>query len=371
MSPEEAINHLVSQRAFFRCVEDCSETIMLSDIEGKLIYVNPAWSKVYGYTREEALGKTPGLLHSGFQNEEFYQEMWRQIKDPQKGFWKGELINRAKDGNYVPVYLTITPYRGNEGKIEGYMGIAVDMRAQKDLEAKVLHQDRLASIGLVASGLAHEIGSPLSVIRGRAELLLSIFGDNAELGKNLQIITQQIDRISYFIQSLLNIGRPTVESHLKAIDLRIIVSDLRTLLDHAFRQDNIDFLVSSQLDDLALGEEKKVQQILLNLITNALHAVKSAKLRGRADDHKVEVRLHRHGEDAVVSIIDTGVGILPHQMKKLFQPFYTTKDVGEGTGLGLPIALQIAQSFGGNISVESTPGKETKFELRLKIAPKT
>jgi PAS domain S-box-containing protein len=159
------------QNVFFRCVEDSSEAIMISDPRGILQYVNPAWVRTYGYTQKEAIGNKPSLLHSGLHSKAFYQSMWTEISSQETGHWKGELINRCKNGELIPVLLTITPVKSAEAKIIGYMGVAVDIRFKKELEAKVAHQDRLASIGLLASGIAHEIGNPLGVIRGRAELL--------------------------------------------------------------------------------------------------------------------------------------------------------------------------------------------------------
>src|SRR6478735_7468302 len=102
-----------SDDIFFRCVEDSNDAIMISDRKGILVYVNPAWSRIYGFPKEEAIGQTPRLLHSGIQDEQFYRKMWSAIADPRSAHWKGELVNKAKDGTLVPVLLTITPYRSH------------------------------------------------------------------------------------------------------------------------------------------------------------------------------------------------------------------------------------------------------------------
>jgi PAS domain S-box-containing protein len=162
-----------AEQIFYQCVEDCFEPIMVTDKKGILRYVNPAWALTYGFDRDEVIGKNPRVLRSHLQDDAFYKAMWAQILDPSIGFWRGEVTNKAKDGRLVPVLLTITPYRKADGEIVGYMGIAVDLTDHKRLETQVLRQDRLASIGMLASGLAHEIGNPLGVIRGRAELLAS------------------------------------------------------------------------------------------------------------------------------------------------------------------------------------------------------
>ena len=128
-------------RVFLRCVEDCFEPIMLTDRSGRLTYVNPAWVLTYGYSKEEAIGSTPRLLRSSGQSDAFYRAMWGEILNPEIGFWRGEVLNRAKDGHLVPVLLTITPYRESSGAIAGYMGIAVDLSDQKKMEHQILHQD--------------------------------------------------------------------------------------------------------------------------------------------------------------------------------------------------------------------------------------
>jgi len=195
----EQILELDHQSVFFRCVEDSNDAIMVSDRGGKLVYVNPSWQRVYGYTAEQAVGETPRLLHSGIQDDGFYREMWSRISDPAVGYWKGELVNRAKDGTLVPVLLTITPFRGPGGSILGYMGIAVDISWRKEMENKVAQQYRLATIGVMASGLAHEIGTPLGVIRGRAELM-QMQSENGVIRRNAEVILGQSDRISRIIQ---------------------------------------------------------------------------------------------------------------------------------------------------------------------------
>lgn len=348
---------------FFRCVEDSIETIMVTDEKGTLMYVNPAWLKTYEYTWEEAIGGNPRLLRSSHQDDTFYNKMWKQILNPEIGFWKGELINRSKSGKEIPVYLTITPHKQN-GKIMGYMGIALDMRDKKSMEAKILQQDRLASVGLLASGLAHEIGTPLGIIKGRAELLKSQNKTNASLINSLDIVVTQIDRVSKLIRNLLNLSRGQHSTGGQA-HLKKVCDETTGLLEQKFRAYGIE--LSNNIPDSAAVKigHNKLEQVVLNLLVNAVYAIENEFKKGRTADHRITLETEIENSKVKFKIKDTGCGIDRHDLLNIFQPFFTTKPVGEGTGLGLSITYQIIQDAGGDISVDSQVGQGTTFTIEL------
>ncbi len=354
------------QNIFFRCVESSNETIMISDPEGQLVYVNPAWSKIYGFTREEAQGKTPRILHSGHHPREFYQGMWKDIADPHIGFWKGEIVNRAKDGRLVPVLLSITPFRSPEGAVVGHMGVALDITARKELEAKVVHQDRLASIGILASGLAHEVGNPLSVIRGRAEFL-EMSTKETSIREGLAVIISQIDRISKLIRSLLRVSRvKSGEARLVPLQVGEVVDEVFSLIGQKLRADSIEVFRDYPVGFEVLADFELLEQVLLNLAINSIHAIHEAAQMGREGPHSIRIAASQRKDYIAVEITDTGVGISPENMSKLFRPFFTTKQVGEGTGLGLAIVAQLLREMDGEITVSSRVGVGTTFTLLLK-----
>ncbi|MFN7685041.1 MAG: two-component system sensor histidine kinase NtrB [Oligoflexia bacterium] len=350
--------HPDPENVFFRCVEDSSEAIMISDPSGRLVYVNPAWTRTYGYSREEANGKTPSLLHSGLHSRAFYDQMWEEIRNPKKGFWKGELVNRCKDGALIPVLLTITPVKSAHGSLTGYMGVAVDIRFKRELESKVAHQDRLASIGLLASGIAHEIGTPLGVIRGRAEMI-----QTEELSslakKSLEVIVRQADRISHLIQSLLGFGRSFGELRMERLDPTTAIEDVLALVGQNIRTDLATVKFEVTPDTLIYADRSRLQHILLNLALNSTQAIKKAISQGRKGPHELKIL----AQGRSISVSDSGCGIEPGHLKEIFKPFFTTKDVGEGTGLGLTIVSQLATEIGAEISVESKVGVGTVFTL--------
>ena len=353
------------KNVFFRCVEDCNEAIMVTDLTGALVYVNPAWQRLYGFTRAETMGKTPRLLHSGHQSADFYRQMWAAIMDNDKGSWKGELINRAKDGRLVPVLLTITPFRNpDEEEIVGHMGIALDLTYRKELEQKVVHQDRLASIGLLASGLAHEVGTPLGVIRGRAEFHM-MTSQNAQLSKDLGVIVGQIDRISSLIRSLLRVSRGFGDIRIEPVSIRQVVEEVLALIGQNLREVFAEIRLDIPPDLRAEADYGRLEQIILNLVMNSIFAIRKSIQNGRKSGHFLEIRAARRYAKVGVEVQDSGCGIAPENMKKLFQPFFTTKDVGEGTGLGLAIVSQLLHEMRGEVSVESRVEQGTVFTIVL------
>ncbi len=359
---------------FFRCVEDSNDAIMISDRKGQLVYVNPSWQRVYGYSESEALGQTPRLLHSGTQDPQFYREMWARIGNPSLGHWKGELINRAKDGSLIPVLLSITPYKSEEGEILGYMGVAVDVSWRREMEAKIVHQDRLATIGTLVSGLAHEVGTPLGVIRGRAEFL-QMQSENGVIRRSVEVILSQSDRISRIIQSLLKLSRGSEErARLEAVSVSEISLEIISLLSGPLKSSHVEARVEGDSSLRVFADLARLEQVLMNLVVNAVHAMDSGDRRNLEDPRTVILRVQpcvscEPGLWAEIQVEDNGCGIPRENLKKIFQPFYTTKEVGQGTGLGLPISQKLMQEMGGSMDVKSEPGRGTTFSLRLKLVP--
>lgn len=350
---------------FYRCVEDSNEAIMVTDRTGVLLYVNKAWQMIYQFTAEEAIGQTPRMLRSRHQGDSFYKDMWKQILDPKIGFWRGELTNLTKDGKEVPIILTITPYRDANGEVQGYMGIAIDMTEKKQLEAQVLQQDRLASVGLLASGLAHEIGTPLGVVRGRAEYLINLAKDDEKIKSGLNIIVTQIDRISKLIYTLLNLARPDREVRPRSVDLSKNIESVEALIHQELKQANIQWINNTPADAFVLAEPDRLTQVFLNLAMNAIHAIQTRIKKDSKTPRKITLSATLKEKVWEITLEDTGCGISKENMNNLFKPFFTTKAVGEGTGLGLAVILQIIQSWGGSISAESTEHKGTQFILQI------
>lgn len=374
-SPDSKL--LEDDNIFFRCVEDCTEPIMISNARGELVYVNPAWTQIYGYTLDEARGQTPRLLRSELQTEEFYRDMWRQILDPAQQKFKGEVVNRAKDGRLVPVLLTITPFR-RLGKNVGYLGIAVDLTERRSLERQILRQDRLASVGMLASGLAHEIGNPLGVIRGRAEIILETLGIASVESQrtSLSTIISQIDRISGLIESLMRMTRVNQDVSLVAVPLNAVVEEVANLTREPLSRKGIEFQTERVSPDaVVLADSHHLQQVLLNLVINSMHAIEEEIKRSRRQNHRIELSTRRltfgKSEPQIIelSVRDTGCGMSAETAKRVFEPFFTTKKSGQGTGLGMAIVAKLVEEMKASIEALSDgPGLGAEIKLSLQAA---
>ncbi len=222
--------------------------------------------------------------------------------------------------------------------------------------------EELASIATIVAGLAHEIGTPMGVIQGHAELLESSVDD--ERGRwRLQTIREQIDRISKIIQTLLNMARPH-ERQRQPVDLRELLEHSLTFLTEKLRSRGITLETDLASDLQVIGDDEKLQQLFLNLFLNAADAMpEGGELRvtlAAVPDGECEVRVE-----------DTGHGMSPEVRERIFEPFFSTKEAGYGTGLGLMVARGIARDHGGSIDVASEPGGGSEFRIVLPIEPRS
>jgi signal transduction histidine kinase len=241
---------------------------------------------------------------------------------------------------------------------------------RKEMEAQIMVQDRMASIGLLASSLAHEIGTPLGVIRGRAEYLGIQVGENEAVRKNVDIIIAQIDRVSKLIRSLLNLARGEASAGAGTVHLEKVVSDVMDLVGHEFRKAGVALELSLPVGQAieVTADAEYLHQVVLNLMVNSLHAIEAAKKAGRTTGHAVQVAVAERGRNWELRVSDTGCGISKENLRNLFKPFFTTKDIGVGTGLGLANSYRIVEAAGGSIQVESEEGKGATFRILLPLS---
>lgn len=240
-----------------------------------------------------------------------------------------------------------------------------DMEELRESKAQILQQDRLASLGLLASSLAHEIGTPMGIIRSRAELAESKAGNNELLKKDLSIIISQIDRITKLVSSLLHIAREQKSEYGSSVDLNTTIQDVLNLLEHEFDRNSITLNKQFPNSYFVKAEAGPLGQVLLNLLINSIHAI--AEARKKFPDRKYELVLKTESlKDKIkLSVKDNGCGISDENLRNLFKPFFTTKDVGQGTGLGLATSVRIVESWGGEISVSTELNVGSEFSILL------
>ena len=376
MAPIEMMSAAGRELQDIKHALDLSAIVAITDAKGTIIHVNDKFCDIAKYSREELIGQNHRIINSGYHPKEFFIEMWKTISSGK--MWEAEVKNRAKDGSYYWVHTTIVPFMDGKGRAHQYVSIRYDITRRKEAEAllkereaEILMQDRLASVGLLASSLAHEIGTPLGVIRGRAEFLALRLKDDESITKNAAIIISQIDRVSALIHSLLNLARGDNYKASSQFNLTSVIDEVLTFLAHEFKKNDIEVRneIHSKIQIQLTADVSSIHQVVLNLLVNSIHAIDSARNKQhRLGQHFVRVGVKEDANRWLVEFQDSGCGISIENQKNLFKPFFTTKDIGKGTGLGLVTCYRIINALGGTIKVESQEGLGALFTL---IFPKS
>jgi len=351
---------------YFRGFADCNDAIMITDHSGKIIYVNSAWEQLFGFDRSEVIGKTPKILRSGKHDAAFYENIWNSITDPQIAHWKGEVVNRCKSGLLIPVFLMITTIRHPDQSIYGYVGIATDFRAHKESEQKQRQYDNLSAIRMFSEGLAHQIGTTLAVIRGRAELLATQPPSQSAIKIGTQTIIEQVDRIQQCVAYLLQFCRTSQGLDLKEVEVGPLLREVQSHFEQKTQDLDIVFKIQFLKHPPIKADPHRMKQILTHLLDNAIDAIEaSQKKLSETKVHTISINAEELDSEIKITIQDTGCGIDEKDLEKIFQPFFTSKDIGKGIGLGLSLALTLTQDMGGRISVASKVGAGSTFSLHF------
>jgi len=348
-----------SARLFYQAFMHSTNAMELTDRDGFLIDVNPSFERIYGYRREEVIGRRPNVVASGKTSRAIYTGMWRDLLDPKVGSWSGEIVNRARDGVEHPVLLTITAIHSEDGTISHFLGVAVDLTELRSLERQAMHSDRLVSLGQLAAGVAHEINTPLANIMLIAESVRRRTSDPWTRGR-VDSLLHQTESAARIVRGLLDFARrpePKVGEVDLAETIRSAVGFVR-----GKQSDDVTVEVSVPAEVVRVqGDRDQLHQVVTNLLNNAYDA-----LNGRG---RIEVRLTADSERVQLSVSDDGPGIPAEVLTHLFEPFFTTKPEGKGTGLGLAICHGTVESHGGTIDVESVVGHGSTFTIHLPRLP--
>ena len=321
------------------------DAVLVTDSEGVIEYVNPAWEKLNGYTSEEALGESPKLINSGAQDKEFYAEMWSTILSNQE--WSGEVVNKRKDGSTYEAALTVTPVQDEEGNIVNFVGVQHDISILKEL-------DRLKS--QFVSDVSHELRTPLTNIRLYLDLLRQTEYDQ-RAGRYMETLSREGERLSSLIEDLLSLSRLEVDAipiKSEPVDLNLLLSTLGEDRSKLASQYGLDLRIECEANvPPALGDKKLLSQVFSNLLTNALNYTP----QGGSVIIRTRKETTEKGLWAIAEFIDSGYGISPSEQPLIFQRFFrgqASKPAdGAGTGLGLAICKEITELHGGKITVDS------------------
>lgn len=335
----------------------------ITDAEGKIIYVNPAFERASGYSKDEILGKNPNVFGSGKHPRSFWENMWSTIRSG--NVWVGEVENKRRNGEAFLTHLLISPVVNRSGEIVGYFGVHRDITDQRRLEHQLFQAQKMESIGTLAAGIAHEVGNPLTSISSLVQVVQRTSDDDFTKEK-LELIKHQVTRISKIIRDLVDFSRPSTYE-VQLTDINKSIRQAVEIVRVGKKSKSIQFEVQldAALPSIHLVPDQ-VEQVFINILINAVDAVFDVQQHEQREG-KITVSSRVDGEHVGVTIEDNGKGMSEEQVEKIFEPFFTTKGVGEGTGLGLWVSYGIVKSFHGEIRVESRVGDGSSFTILLPL----
>ena len=356
-----------SQARLAMAVEQSTDVIVVTDREGTIQYVNPAFERSTGYSREEAVGKNPRVLRSGKHDEAFYRRLWDTLTRGE--VWTGHFINRKKDGSLYEEDATISPLRDSSGKIVNYVASKRDVTNVVSLERQVRTAQRMESVGTLAGGIAHDFNNVLTVIIGYGEMLKHRIANDPKAISDLDEVLRSAERASVLTRQLLTFARRQVVE-LGNLDLNRVVGDLVKLLRKITRENiGIKTFLAEGVPTVR-ADQGQVEQVLMNLSINARDAmpgggqlVIETQETCLDEEYVKQYPYMKAGRHAVLSVSDTGIGMDEGTRERIFEPFFTTKGPDKGTGLGLSVVYGIVKQHNGFIHVYSEPGKGTTFRI--------
>ena len=350
-------------------IEQSGEIVYITDPQGIIQYVNPAFETATGYTREEALGRSSTMLTTGEQDEAFHGELWRTISSGKT--WKGRLVNTRKDGKPYTVDATISPVSDAGGRIVSYVAVNRDISAQRLMEEHLRQALKMETIGQLAGGVAHDFNNMLQVIITYVEMSLKKVDAAQPLHKYLLEIRRAAQRSAEITGQLLAFARKQTVSP-KVLDLNDAVAGTQKMIRRLIGEDiDLAWMPGKSLWKVMI-DPSQLDQVLANLAVNARDAIGGV---GRLTIATANVTFdaaycaahagYLPGDYLQLAVSDDGCGMSKEVQSHLFEPFFTTKEPGKGTGLGLATIYGIVKQNNGFINVYSEPQAGTTFKVYL------
>jgi two-component system, cell cycle sensor histidine kinase and response regulator CckA len=350
-------------------IDQAGEMVCITDPDGTIQYVNPAFETVTGFSREEVIGQNPRIQNSGKQDEAFYQEMRATLSGGRT--WKGRMVNKRKDGTLYTEDATISPVCDADGRILSFVAVKRDITEHLRLTAQFQQAQKMESVGRLAGGVAHDYNNMLSVIIGFSELALGKTNPSQPIHADLVEILLAARRSAEITRQLLAFARSQTIAP-EVLDLNGTIEGMLKMLRRLIGEDiDLAWLPDTDLWPVRM-DPAQIDQILANLCVNARDAI--------TDIGKVTIETENitfdaaycadhpgflPGEHVMLAVSDNGCGMDEETRNHLFEPFFTTKEVGKGTGLGLATVYGIVKQNDGFINVYSEPGAGTTFKIYL------
>lgn len=357
-------------------LQAAANAIAITDRSGTIEWVNPAFTLLTGYTSSEAIGKNPReLLKSGVHDPAFYQKLWQTLQAGE--VWRGEMVNRHKDGSLYPEGQTITPVMDKDGNITHFIAIKRDLTEQHKLEAHLQHAQKMESVGTLAGGIAHDFNNILTAIIGYGTLVLMKMEKDDPNRLPIEHMLEASDRAAHLTKDLLLFSRKQATNK-KHCDLNLVVAKVEKFLIRVIGEDIACQIVLPDAPVPVFADDYQLEQVLMNLATNARDAMPQGGALTITTGHTVldgefvtNYGFGQPGSYALITVTDTGTGMDDTTRRRIFEPFFTTKEVGKGTGLGLAVAYGIIQQHDGFINVYSESGTGTTFRIYLPLITAT
>jgi len=365
-APNEALIEKLPH-LFFTAIEQSLEAVLITDVQGNIRYVNPAFTRMTGYSREEALGQNPRVLKSGEHASAFYQQLWQTILNGE--IWHGELINRRKDGSFYTEEMSIVPVRDGRDEVTHFIATKQDVTARKQLEQQLRWVQNVEAIGRLAGGVVHDLNNLLAIISGYGQLLQERV--RPEGVGAVEEILKAGERAASLTRQLLAFSRGQILAP-QVLDLNLVVASVEKVLD---------LLIGEQIElatvqQAGLGRVKvdqgQIEEIIMNLVANARDAMpeggKITIKTANVDLSETYSRTHvgaTPGPYVLLSVSHTGMGTVAEPQEHMFEPFLPANKMVKGTRLGLATVFGVVKQNGGHIWVHSEPGQGTTYKIYL------
>ncbi len=357
--------HILKELGDQKYALDRTAIVAITDTKGKILSVNDKFCEISGYSKEELVGQDHRIINSKTHEKSFFKNLWSTISSG--NIWRGEVCNRRKDGSLYWVYTTIVPFLEDDKPYQ-FVAIRQDITELKQLQKTIVEQQtqmisssRLSAIGEMAAAITHEINNPLGVILGRCEMLKKNVSEselNREvITKNIEAIEKTGQRIEKIVKSMKLLSYHGESEDFARVKVSEIISDTLDLCSERFKNNGIQLTVQNSDQSLFLHcISYQIVQVLVNLLNNAYDAVENLEKKW------IKIDVTNTPATLEIAVTDSGDGIPENIVKNLFQPFFSTKRVRYGTGLGLSVSKSILIKHGGDLILDlSSP--HTCFKL--------